>query len=323
VQPRGPPVLEAWASGRRLLDCLGMRGRALFLYAVCCVIWGSTWLVIKLGLADLPPFLFAGLRMAIACAILTPIALRSVGRAQLREFLGDIALAGFLQIGLSYAFVFLAEKTVGSGLTAVLFSTFPIWIGLFAHLLLPEEPWKPVHLASAALGLGGVLLLELPALRGLFAARTAAAASLLPLLAAAVSALSNVWIKKRLGRVSPAVNLWGETLVGAAFLLLLALVFERSAAVHWTLRSVAALGYLSLFGTVVTFLALFWLIPRVPLATIGAIPLIDTAIAVVLGAAILREPLGPRLIAGAALVLCGVGLINLARPEPEVSAPEP
>jgi drug/metabolite transporter (DMT)-like permease len=300
-----------------------MRGRALFLYAVCCLIWGSTWLVIKVGLADLPPFLFAGLRMAFACVLLAPVALRPAARRQLRKRFGDIAFAGFLQIGLSYALVFLAEKTVGSGLTAVLFATFPIWIGLFAHGLLPGEPLKPIHLASAALGLCGVIVLELPILGGIFLKGAFAAASLLPLLAALVSALSNVWIKKRLGEVSPAVNLWGETLVGAAFLLLLAWIYERSSTIYWTLRAAGALGYLSIFGTVVTFLALFWLIPRVPMSTIGAIPLVDTVIAVALGALVLGEPVGVRLIAGSALVLGGVGLINLARPPFDRTAAEP
>src|SRR5437016_3297819 len=116
-----------------------MRGRALLLYSLCCVIWGSTWLVIKIGLADLPPFRFAGFRMAIACLLLTAFALRNGGRPTTAE-LRAIALSGFLQIGVSYALVFAAEKRIDSGLTAVLFATFPIWVSLFAHVFLPDEP---------------------------------------------------------------------------------------------------------------------------------------------------------------------------------------
>ncbi len=289
-----------------------MRGRILLLYSVCCLVWGSTWLVIKIGLADLPAFRFAGFRMAIACATLVPLALRR-GLPRLRPVAwGHVAIAGFLQIGLSYAFVFAAEERISSGLTAVIFASFPIWVGLFAHGLLPGEPLTPLRLASALLGLAGVGLLEAPALRGFSLDRTTALAALLPLGSAVVSAFSNVWIKKKLAEVPPAVNLWGQTLVGSAFLLLLSAASEGGKEAHWTPRAVGALLYLSLLGTVIAFLALLWLIPRVPMASIGAIPLIDTLIAVALGAAVLREPVGWRLLAGGALILAGAALANQA-----------
>ncbi len=287
-----------------------MRGRTLALYAVCCLIWGSTWLVIKVAITDLPPFLFAGVRMALACALLTPLALRSRDRPPDRVERRDIALAGLLQMGASYAMVFMASKAVGSGLTAVLFATFPIWVGLFAHTLLPNEPLTPARLAAAALGLAGVAVLEAPGLTGIRMDVRVAAASTLPLGSALVSAFANVWIKKRLGGVSPLVNLWGQTLVGAVFLLTLAVVFERGLPAVWSARAVGALLYLAVFGTVVTFLCLFWLIPRIPMAAVGAISLIDTVIAVALGAAILAEPVDTRLVAGAALVLVGAAVAN-------------
>src|SRR5215470_11041123 len=113
-----------------------MRGRLVLMYSICCLVWGSTWLVIKLGLRDLPAFRFAGWRMAIAWAVLSPLALwKGFPRLTGREWRATL-LVGFLQIGLSYAFVFAAEKTIDSGLTAVIFASFPIWVGLFAHFLL-------------------------------------------------------------------------------------------------------------------------------------------------------------------------------------------
>lgn len=299
-----------------------MRGRVLFLYSVCCLVWGSTWLVIKIGLADLPAFRFAGFRMAIACATLVPLALRR-GLPRLRPAIwGHVAIAGFLQIGLSYAFVFAAEERINSGLTAVIFASFPIWVGLFAHGLLPGEPLTPVRLTAALLGLAGVGLLEAPALRGFSLDRATALAALLPLGSAVVSAFSNVWIKKKLSEVGPAVNLWGQTLVGSAFLLLLSAATEGGRTAHWTPRAIGALLYLSLLGTVIAFLALLWLIPRVPMASIGAIPLIDTLIAVALGALVLGEPVGWRLLAGGALILTGAALANQApRAAPAPAAP--
>jgi drug/metabolite transporter (DMT)-like permease len=247
-----------------------MRGRALFFYSICCLIWGSTWLVIKIGLADLPPLRFAGLRMALACLMLTPFALRGKSRPEPAE-IRAIALAGFLQIGVSYALIFAAERTTASGLTAVLFATFPIWVSLFAHALLPGEPLHAAAVLAGALGTAGVAILEPP--RSKLSSRADDfVAALLPLGASIASAFANVWMKRRLSGVAPRINLWGQTLVGSAFLIALSFLLETGQPSRWSLRAIAALAYLSILGTVVAFLALFWLIPRVPMASIGVIP---------------------------------------------------
>lgn len=285
-----------------------MRGKVLFLYCLCCLIWGSTWLFIKIGLSDLPPFWFAALRMAIACAVLAPMALRR-GRARLsRRDWADVALAGFFQIGLDYALVFRAEQKIDSGVTAVLFATFPIWVGLLAHLLIPEEPLSRAAVAAAFLGLLGVAILEWPELARFRLGRESAVFLLFPLISAAAAAFANVWMKRRLTHVHPATNLWGQTLVGSIFLFLLSATLEPSHPGPWSLRAAGSLLYLALLGTVVTFLSLFWLIPRIPLSTIGAIPLIETLLAVLLGMVILGEPAGTRLFAGAAFILTGAAL---------------
>src|SRR5262245_47847537 len=117
-----------------------LTGRVLAVYLFCCSVWGSTWLVIKIGLFDLPPFSFAAIRMAVACLLMAPFAFRpSVARPNGRENL-LIFGCGLLQIGLAYALVFLAETRIDSGLAAILFCTFPIWIGLLGHFMLPDEP---------------------------------------------------------------------------------------------------------------------------------------------------------------------------------------
>ncbi|MGH9440784.1 MAG: DMT family transporter [Thermoanaerobaculia bacterium] len=296
-----------------------MRGRLLLLYSLCCLIWGSTWLVIKIGLSDFPPFEFAALRMGIACVVLAPIAFRrGLPPLPLREW-GAVAFSGFLQIGLSYAFVFAAEAKIDSGLTAILFSSFPIWVGLFAHAMLPGEPLTRAQLTAALFGLLGVAVLELPVLTGLFRGGGIGWAAFFPVASALTSALSNVWIKRHLGRVSPAVNLWGQTLVGSLFLFSLSLLLEGNARVVWSPKAIGALLYLSIPGTVIAFLALLWLIPRVPMATIGVIPLIDTLIAVLLGILVLGEPFGWRIFAGGAMILGGAALALRSRDAAPVS----
>ena len=287
-----------------------MRGRTFLLYSLCCVIWGSTWLVIKIGLADFPPFRLAALRMALACLILTAFALRG-GAAPSGRQIRAMALAGFLQIGVSYALIFAAERSIDSGLAAVLFASFPIWISVFAHALLPDEPLRAGTIVAGALGFAGVATLEWPALETVVRGGRFPIAAILPFGAAVASAFANVWMKRRLSGVPPRINLWGQTFVGSVFLFALSFFLERGAPpIRWTARAVAVLAYLSVAGTVVAFLALFWLIPRIPMASIGVIPLIDTLVAVALGALVLRESVGGRLWAGGAMILAGAALVS-------------
>ncbi len=284
-----------------------LRGRRLAVYLFLCAVWGSTWLVIKIGLRDLPPLTFAGFRMGLACLLLAPFALAGRWNLSRRKVL-YVALSGFLQIGLSYALLFTASQWIASGLSAILFASFPIWVSLFAHFLLPDEPLTPKSVAAAALGLAGVAVIEAPALGRLLSSPSGhlAAGGSLVLASAVVSAYANVLNKRSFAGVPPVLNVWGQTLVGSVFLLLGAGVLEKGAPVRWTPSALAALAYLAIFGTALTFAGLFWLIPKVPVAVVGTIPLVDTLVAVLLGNIVLHEKLSLRILAGGAMILAGV-----------------
>jgi drug/metabolite transporter (DMT)-like permease len=295
-----------------------LRGRALAVYLFLCAIWGSTWLAIKIGLEYFPPLRFAGWRIALACLVLVPFAFRRRNTRPNGKELRYMVLAGFLQIGLFYALTFTALQWIESGLSALLFATFPICAGVFAHYLLPNEPLTARTLAAAGLGLVGVALIEG---RAIVRALQADVGALvrgggLVFAAAVVAAWASVLVKKHLGRVDPIFNVWAETLVGAAFLLPLAALVERGRPSQWTPAAVGSLVYLAVLGTSVTFVGLFWLIKRVPISVVSTIPLVDTVIAVVLGALVLHERLPARSLAGGALILAGVFLATRGgRPE--------
>ena len=296
------------------------------MYVFLCAVWGSTWLAIKIGLRDLPPLRFAGVRMALACVFLTPFAAWKAGpaaaagpAARRTADRAWVAWSGFLQIGVAYACIFLAEERIDSGLSALLFATFPIFVGIFGHFLLPEEPFTRRAMLSALLGLVGVAVVQGRALVDAVAtaeSRSLAVGGALILASAIAAAYANIVNKKHLPRVSPFRNVWGQTLTGSAALLLAAAAFERGAPARWTPSAIGAVLYLAIVGTALPFVGLFWLLRRVPVAVIGTIPVVDTVIAVVLGNVVLGETLSPRILGGGALILLGVLLAAIPAAAP-------
>src|SRR5690242_20026961 len=167
----------------------------LLVWLLLSLIWGSTWLVIRIGLGDLPPFTFAGMRFVIASIPLC--ALVALRRPTIPRDKGAWALmlgTGFLTITLNYALIFWAEQYITSGLSAILYCTMPLWGQVFAHLRLPSECVTAPRLIGVLIGIAGVFVIfsseiEVEGALGLFG--TAAV-----LIAAAVTAYANVEIKK-------------------------------------------------------------------------------------------------------------------------------
>src|SRR5215211_1804461 len=131
--------------------------KARLVWLVLCGIWGSTWLFIKLGLEDLPPLTFAGIRFVIACAIiLSIIRIRGMRLPRARADWILLAVTGILSFSLNYGLVFWGEQHISSGLAAVLQSTMPAFGLVFAHFHLPGERMTWVKIAGVVLGVLGV-----------------------------------------------------------------------------------------------------------------------------------------------------------------------
>src|SRR5262249_25519927 len=132
----------------------------LVVWLVLCLIWGSTWFFIKLGLRDLPPFTFAGLRFLLASVILWSIVFAR--RRPLPKTGSDwlkLAWAGGISFALNYGLIFWGEQYINSGLAAVLQSMIPVFGLIFAHYYLPNERVTTRKLAGVAIGVAGVSLI--------------------------------------------------------------------------------------------------------------------------------------------------------------------
>ena len=277
------------------------------LYAGCVLVWSSTWVVIAVGLDGVAPFLGAGIRFALAgLGVLT--AARLLGRRLKTDF-RLAALVAALPFATSYGLIYWAEQYVPSGLTAVLFGVLPLYMALLAAATLPEEPLRPRLLAGVAVALGGLALAFGQSLHlgGRHAGLAAAAVVLSPL----ASAIGNVGIKRRGGRLDPlALNGWAM-LGGGVLLLAVSALSESWGATAWSADSVFSVLYLALFGTGFTFVTLTVLIRELPVVTTSFISLVIPFGALALGAIVRGEKVTALAVAGAVLVAFGIAVAQL------------
>jgi drug/metabolite transporter (DMT)-like permease len=221
-----------------------------------------------------------------------------------------VAVIGLLQVALPYGLMFVAQQWVPSGLAAILFATFPIWIALLARFLLPGERLTAVRIASVVVGIVGVVVLEAPRLQDLRGSPLLALGSAIMVVASIVVAFANVVARRHILAISPLALTAGQAVVGGVLLLLASFLVEAGRPVSFTAPAIGAVLYLAIFGSGLTYLGLYWLLPRIPLSALGVIPLIDTGVAVFLGAAVLAEPVGWSMAAGGTMVLAAAALAS-------------
>ena len=283
-----------------------------------CIVWSSTWLVIKIGLRDLPPISFVAIRFLIAIIVLLAI---SMGRTHLlprtRNDYVVLAATGILMFTVNYTLLFWAELHVSSGLAAVLQATIPIFGMMFAHWMLPNEPLRLPKLAGAIIALAGVTLICARLLG--FNGPLAFWGGVGVVVGAASAAFANVLVKARSMQLSPAMLAAWQMIFGTVPLLLLGFIVDGNPVrFHWTPSSVFCLLYLAVIGSALTFLLLYWLLPRLTVAQLQSISLITPPGAVMLGWLLGGETFPLSSLFGAGLVLAGVWMIFR-----KASVPEP
>jgi drug/metabolite transporter (DMT)-like permease len=283
------------------------------------LIWGTTWAAIRVGLEGIPPFAGVSLRFGIAAVLLLV-----VGRMLGVPFGGrrhEVALwivNALLSFCVSYGVVYWAEQWVPSGLTAVMFATFPLFVAILAHFALPGERLGPLGIVGILLGFGGVAVIfseDLALLGGPMVALASAVMLSSPLAAAVASVAVKRWGKEIHPFSLSAVPMGITALVMGA----VSLALERDATFVFDRTSVGALLYLAVMGSAVTFSLFFWLLRHLSATRISMIAYLIPLVAVGVGATLLDETLTARTVAGSVLVVAGVALTVRAgrAPAPE------
>lgn len=293
------------------MTSVASRASVIAAYAGMCLIWGTTWLGIKIGLQTLPPLTGVGLRFAIAGLLLAIVA---AARGEIRPLRAYpwrvIAVLGLLLFSLNYVLNYVAETRLDSGLVSVLFGTMPFFTFAIGASMIGERA-RLVVLLGAILAFAGVAVISLAGeIRGsmLFV--------LCGIAAAATAALGNVYAKAH-SHQPPLVTLPPAMFLSGAIVTVLGLLFERT---QWsavlTPQSLGALLYLAIFGSCIAFFLMMWLLQRIPAYTVSLGSLIYPIVALSVGVAFGGEHVGARELAGSALVIAGLALALAPRGEP-------
>ena len=288
-----------------------MKSRLVWL--LLCLIWGSTWLFIKLGLNDLPPFTFAGIRFVIGVAIL--FAIIKARRLSLPRTRADwilLAVTGVLSFSLNYGLLFWGEQYISSGLAALLQATIPAFGLVIAHFYLPGEQMTPVKILGVMIGVAGVGVVFSNQLSVAGTRALAGCAALV--VGSACAAYANVLVKARGAKLDPAVLAGGQMFFGLIPLLVIGIPLEGNPfQFHWTRMAIVSLFYLAIVGSVAAFLLYYWLVQHMDVTKTMLVALVTPVIAVALGVMVLHEELNWRTFVGGAMIMSGIGLIVLLK----------
>ena len=291
--------------------------RAYLAFAAVCLIWGTTYLGIRIALETLPPLLMAAIRWIAAGAALTvALAVRGEPLPHRREW-PAITLLGILLLGFGNGAVVWAEQTVPSGLTAVLVAMSPFWMVGVDALMAGGEPLTMRRIAGLLIGFGGIVLLVWPELRAGGAGHAFLSGVIATQIACAGWAVGSSYARQRGRGHAREENVLAtaalEMLFGGGVLLAAAFALGETSRVVFAPRSTSALVYLIVVGAIGGFSAYTYALKHLPVATVSLYAYVNPIIAVILGSLVLQEPFTARIAIAAAIVLAGSALVRTAR----------
>ncbi len=285
------------------------RARVIVALAVVYLVWGSTYLVIRIGVAELPPALFAGSRLATAGLLLIAYGRWRGQRAvPARADWRILLITAILMLVLANGLVVWGEQWLPSNQAALLVTTAALWIAGLGALGPHGHALAPRILIGLAMGFVGAALLLVPVGPIVL---DHIGAQLAILCAALAWAMGSIYMK-RMRPATPSLLFAGwQSLVAGLILCAIGVVADELPRWTWTPSSLAALSYLIVFGSCLAFAAYIWLVHEVNPAVLGTYAYVNPLVAVVLGWWLLDESLGELQLAGMVVTLAGVLLVTL------------
>lgn len=273
------------------------------------IVWGTTYLVLRIGVLEFPPFLFTAIRQITAGVLLLAILLLLHKPIQFSwRYLLYQSVAGFLLITLGNGLVAWAEVHIPSGVAAVLCSGLPVAVILINLIAYRERPaW--IIIAGTFMGLTGMLLMFSEHFTDL--ARMEYRLGIFWTLVAVLSwASGSIWLKKKHQQSDPFVNAALQMLTGGTLALPLSLLLDDWSIIIWSETTLFALAYLVLFGSLLAYASYLYALRTLPISVVSLYAYVNPVVAVVLGWLVLDEKLNLRIVISVFIVLAGIFLVN-------------
>ena len=305
---------QAAPGSSAVVDAAPTRALVIAAYATVYVVWGSTYLAIRFAVETIPPFVMAGARFLLAGMLLILWSKWRHGARATASNWRAAAIAGALLLAGGNGAVVWAEQRVPSGLTALLVASVPLWMVL-ADWLRPGGKRPSVGVAiGIAVGMAGIAILVGPGSLGGEHVDPAGAAALV---CGSLSwAIGSLYSREADLPANPIFATGMEMFAGGAVLWLVALAageWHHLDLAHAASASIGGFIYLVVFGSLVGFTAFAWLLRVSSPAKVSTYAFVNPVIAVLLGWAVAHEPVGPRTMVAAAVIVGAVALITMAR----------
>lgn len=276
--------------------------------AAVCVLWGTTYLGIRIALESLPPLYLIAIRYTISGSVLVAFA-ASGSRLPPRRELLQTCICGIICIGIGNGFLAIAEVWVPSGLAALIYTTCPFWMVAIDAVFPAGHRPSRATLFGLLVGVAGVACLIFPAARN-EGWRSGTFLGFLVLQLSAAGWVTGALLQKRVATTTlPVVTGGIQQLAAGLAMFVPALLFEH-APHHVSTRSELAIGYLVLFGSFIGFTSFVYSMQRLPVALVSVYTFVNPVVAVALGWLFFREPFGYRELVAMLIIFSGVGLVK-------------
>ncbi len=278
-------------------------------FILISIIWGSTWLAIKIGLNSISPFYGIAIRFSIASLILFLIL--KIRHEEIPLDKKSISLylnLAILSFSFPFALVYWGEQYIASGLASVLFGVYPFMVAIGSHFFLKSEKLNVYKMFGIIFGFIGIVLIFWSDIKF-------GQSNIIGMAAILVSTImqgaSLVMLKRANHQINPMSLTFGGMFLSLFIMYPMAFIFEDFSKLIFDMKGVYPILYLGTFGTVVTFVVYYWLMKRVEIVYLSLVSFVTPVLAVLLGTILLREKLSQSIFFGAAFVLLGILIANL------------
>jgi len=279
-------------------------------YAAMCLIWGSTWIAIRIGLESFTPIFSAGIRFCLATIIIFVLMkIKNIELQTDKESVRLYLLMAFFSYVVPFGLVYWAEQFVPSGMASVLFAVYPFWVVIFSFIRIPNDSIGFYKIFGTVLGFGGIVIIFSDSFIGDITNY------IVGMFAVVLSGIMQAWIAvsiKKFGHhLHPLSMNFIPMMIAGISMVAIGIIAEDLSVTNISESGILSILYLAFFGSVITFTTFYWLIKRINLVILSLLAFITPIVALILGYFFYNEELSSRHFIGAALVLTGVIWANL------------